>query len=111
AGAGEVTVTHDLDSALESLDAIMMLRVQFERAGGGPALIAGDYRELYGLSAARAAKLPPHAVVLHPGPMNRGLEIDSEVADDPQRSVILKQVTNGVAVRMAVLAALMSQAK
>jgi aspartate carbamoyltransferase catalytic subunit len=103
-GAGTVQVLHDLDEVLESLDAIMMLRVQFERAGEGPPLITGDYREFYGLTAERAAKLPPHAIVMHPGPMNRGLEIDSEVADDPKRSVILEQVTNGVAVRMAVLA-------
>jgi aspartate carbamoyltransferase catalytic subunit len=103
---GKVRVHHDLDDVLPEVDAIMMLRVQFERAGGGPPLISGDYRQLYGLTAERAARLPDHAIVLHPGPMNRGLEIDSEVADDPERSVILQQVSNGVAVRMAVLAAL-----
>jgi aspartate carbamoyltransferase catalytic subunit len=101
---GRVTVTHDLDGVIGSADAIMMLRVQFERAAGGPAIISGDYRELYGLTVERARGLRDHAIVMHPGPMNRGLEIDSEVADDPQRSVILQQVTNGVAVRMAVLA-------
>jgi aspartate carbamoyltransferase catalytic subunit len=58
---------------------------------------------LFGLNAARAARLPDHAIVMHPGPMNRGLEIESDVADDPRRSVILEQVANGVAVRMAVL--------
>ena len=63
--------------------------------------------ELYGLNARRAARLPKHAVILHPGPMNRGLEIDSDVADDRERSVILQQVGNGVAVRMAVLAELL----
>jgi aspartate carbamoyltransferase catalytic subunit len=103
---GKVRVHHDLDDVLPEVDAIMMLRVQFERAGGGPPLISGDYRQLCGLTAERAARLPDHAIVLHPGPMNRGLEIDSEVADDPERSVILQQVSNGVAVRMAVLAAL-----
>jgi aspartate carbamoyltransferase catalytic subunit len=107
--SGRVEVTHDLDSVLHQLDAIMMLRVQFERAEGqtqNAAIISGDYRQLYGLNAGRAARLPAHAPVLHPGPMNRGLEIDSDVADDPQRSAILEQVSNGVAVRMAVLARL-----
>jgi aspartate carbamoyltransferase catalytic subunit len=107
--AGRVEVAHDFDSVLHQLDAIMMLRVQFERSEGSTpsaSMISGDYRQLFGLSAARAARLPAHAPILHPGPMNRGLEIDSEVADDPQRSAILEQVSNGVAVRMAVLARL-----
>jgi aspartate carbamoyltransferase catalytic subunit len=113
-GGGRVIVNHELDDILPEADSIMMLRVQFERVGtaagggGGPALISGDYRELYGLNARRLSMLPAHAVVLHPGPMNRGLEIDSEVADDPARSVILQQVTNGVAVRMAVLGLLVA---
>lgn len=106
AGPGRVTISHDLDEVLPHCDAIIMLRVQFERIAGGGPLIPGDYRQLYGLTAARAAMLPPHAPVLHPGPMNRGLEIDSEVADDLNRSAILQQVSNGVAVRMAVLARL-----
>jgi len=97
---GAVDVSHRLDEHLPTLDAIMMLRVQFERGSS----ISGDYRELYALTEQRAAHLPDHAIVLHPGPMNRGLEIDTSVADDPQRSVIRAQVTNGVAVRMAVLA-------
>lgn len=124
---GRVRVHHDLDDVLGELDAIMMLRVQFERAAGGantvaapqaaavhanqasgPSLISGDYRELYGLNAGRAARLRPHAFIMHPGPVNRGLELDSDVADDPQRSVILEQVANGVAVRMAVLALLIA---
>jgi aspartate carbamoyltransferase catalytic subunit len=108
AGPGRVTVIHDLDEVLSAFDAIMMLRVQFERVGDGPSPIPPDYRQLYGLNAVRAARLPDHAIVLHPGPMNRGLEIDSDVADDPRRSVILRQVTNGVAVRMAVLEAVLS---
>jgi aspartate carbamoyltransferase catalytic subunit len=110
-GPGKVSVKYDLDEVLGEVDAIMMLRVQFERSSApgvsnapGSAPISGDYKALYGLSSARAAKLPPHAVVLHPGPINRGLEIDDQVADDPKRSVILEQVTNGVAVRMTVLA-------
>lgn len=101
AGPGRVIVSHDLDAVLDDVDAIMMLRVQFERQGVGG--ISDDYRRLYGLSAQRAARLRPEAIIMHPGPMNRGLEIDGEVADDPERSVIREQVTNGVAVRMAVL--------
>jgi aspartate carbamoyltransferase catalytic subunit len=106
-GPGSVHVLHALDEALPQLDAIMMLRVQFERQGEGPPVISGDYRQLYGLNAARAARLPDHAIIMHPGPMNRGLEIDTDVADDPRRSVILQQVTNGVAIRMAVMKILM----
>jgi aspartate carbamoyltransferase catalytic subunit len=109
AAPGKIAVTHDFDGLLPSLDAIMMLRVQFERAGGGPPVISGDYRELYGLTTERARRLPAHAVVMHPGPINRGLEIDSELVDNPARSVILQQVTNGVAVRMAVLAKLITR--
>jgi aspartate carbamoyltransferase catalytic subunit len=108
AGPGTVRVHHELDPLLGEVDAIMMLRVQFERSdrtGGGAApLITADYHALYGLTAERAARLPEHAVVLHPGPVNRGLELDSEVMDDPQRSAILQQASNGVAVRMAVMA-------
>lgn len=103
ANAGNLCVSHKLDEHLETLDAIMMLRVQFERGTG----ISDDFRDLYGLTEARAAQLPPHAIIMHPGPMNRGLEIDSPVADDPNRSVIRRQVENGVAVRMAVLAGLL----
>jgi len=107
-GPGNVRVSHDLDAELPSLDAIMMLRVQFERSGGGPAIISGDYRELYGLNQSRLNRLPGHAPVLHPGPVNRGLELDSDVMDDPKRSLILAQVANGVAVRMAVLRMLLA---
>jgi aspartate carbamoyltransferase catalytic subunit len=102
-GPGRAMVSHDLDAALPHVDAIMMLRVQFERGSE----VAGDYRESFGLTAARAARLPSHAVILHPGPINRGLEMDGDLADDPRRSVILDQVTLGVAVRMAVLAAVL----
>ncbi len=102
AGPGRVTVDHDLDAVLERVDAIMMLRIQKERQAAEA--IAEDYRERYGLTVERARRLRPDAPIMHPGPMNRGLEIDSEVADDPQRSVIIRQVANGVAVRMAVLA-------
>ena len=79
----------------------MMLRIQHERAGGGPVDLPAYHRE-FGLTAARLAGAAPRAIVMHPGPMNRGVEIDSDVADGPQ-SVIRRQVANGLAVRMAVL--------
>jgi aspartate carbamoyltransferase catalytic subunit len=88
----------------------MMLRVQRERmstAGGGFFPSPLEYTRLYGLDARRLAALPDHAIVLHPGPMNRGLEISAVAADSP-RSVIVEQVANGVAVRMAVLYLLLS---
>jgi aspartate carbamoyltransferase catalytic subunit len=96
-----VSITHDLDSILPELDVIMMLRVQLERSAGGG--IAADYREHYGLTHRRAMRLPAHCIVMHPGPVNRGVEVDDDVADDGRRSQILRQVTHGVAVRMAVL--------
>lgn len=102
-----VTIHHDLDAILGDLDAIMMLRIQTERAAGGS--VAGDYREMYGLTPARAARLPSHAIVLHPGPVNRGVEIDDTVADDLPRSRILRQVTQGVAARMAVLETVLAE--
>ncbi|MEY4103778.1 MAG: aspartate carbamoyltransferase [Planctomycetota bacterium] len=99
--SGRISISHDLDEALAGVDAVIMLRIQLERAAGSA--ISSDYRILYGLTQARIRRLPPHAVVLHPGPMNRGVEIDDSVADDPGRSRILRQVTLGVASRMAVL--------
>ncbi len=97
-----VTVSHDLDAELPGADAVMMLRVQAERMNGGFFPSEREYSATYGLSAGRQAMLPGHAVVLHPGPMLRGMEIASSVADSPQAAV-LQQVTNGVHVRMAVL--------
>ncbi|GLP75882.1 aspartate carbamoyltransferase [Mycobacterium antarcticum] len=97
-----VTVTHDLDAELPGADAVLMLRVQAERMNGGFFPSAREYSVLYGLSEKRSAKLADHAVVLHPGPMLRGMEIASSVADSPQ-SAVLQQVSNGVHVRMAVL--------
>lgn len=96
-----VSISNDLDANLPDLDAIMMLRVQIERAAGGA--IASDYRLQYGLTRERAARLPGHCIIMHPGPVNRGVEVDDDVADDRRRSQILRQVTHGVAVRMAVL--------
>jgi len=103
----ELEVFYTLDDALDAheYDAIMMLRVQRERmTGGGAAFFPSpeEYSRMYGLDAARMARLPQHAIVMHPGPMNRGLEISAEAADSP-RSVIVEQVSNGVAVRMAAL--------
>jgi len=102
---GQVTVSRDFDAALPQVDALIMLRVQFERAAGEAIASIEEYRSRFALTAKRAAMMPEHAVVLHPGPINRGIEIESDVADDPRRSVILQQVGNGVAIRMAVLMA------
>ena len=95
-------MTYDIDSVLTGLDAIMMLRVQQERMHAAYFPSALEYSRLYGLDARRMALLPEHAIVMHPGPMNRGMEISADVADSP-RSVMVEQVANGVSVRMAVL--------
>jgi aspartate carbamoyltransferase catalytic subunit len=97
-----VTISHELDAELPAVDAVMMLRVQAERMHGGFFPSAREYSLAYGLSEARQRMLPEHAVVLHPGPMLRGMEIASAVADSPA-SAITEQVRNGVHVRMAVL--------
>ncbi|MFT4299910.1 MAG: aspartate carbamoyltransferase catalytic subunit [Aeromicrobium sp.] len=97
-----VETSYDLDSALEGADAVMMLRVQRERMNASFFPSAREYSRRYGLDTARMNRLPDHAIVMHPGPMNRGMEITADVAD-ADRSVIVEQVTNGVAVRMAVL--------
>jgi len=97
-------VEHDVEKALKGADAVNVLRLQLERMEQGFVTSLADYALSYQLTQARAALMKPDAPVLHPGPMNRGVEIASEVADGP-RSLILKQVSNGVFVRMAVLAA------
>jgi aspartate carbamoyltransferase catalytic subunit len=97
-----VTVSHDFDAELPAADAVLMLRVQAERMNGGFFPSVREYSVRYGLSDRRQAMLPGHAVVLHPGPMVRGMEIASSVADSSQ-SAVLQQVSNGVHVRMAVL--------
>ena len=94
--------TYDLDDVLPDLDAVMMLRVQAERMHAAYFPTAREYSRLYGLDTRRMNMLPDHAVILHPGPMNRGMEISADVADSP-RAVMVEQVTNGVSVRMAVL--------
>jgi aspartate carbamoyltransferase catalytic subunit len=98
-----VEATTDFDSALEGADVVMMLRVQIERGGGAAFPSAREYFARYGLTRERLRLARPDAIVMHPGPMNRGVEISSDIADDPHISVILSQVSNGVAVRMAVL--------
>ncbi len=95
-------VEHDFDRALPSADVVMMLRIQQERMEQTYFPSIREYHNRYGLTEARLERARPGAIVMHPGPMNRGVEIDSAVADGPQ-SVIQRQVTNGVAVRMAVL--------
>ena len=100
------TVGDDFDGLLDGVDAVMMLRLQRERMAEGLVASLDDYHRDYGLTATRLRRAAVDAVVLHPGPMNRGVEITDEVADGPQ-SRVLRQVANGVAVRMAVLAALL----
>jgi aspartate carbamoyltransferase catalytic subunit len=92
-----------IDEAIAGADAVMMLRVQRERLDEDLGDAPGEYLRLYGLTPERLALAAPAAVVLHPGPMNRGVEIADEIADLPGRSLILRQVANGVAMRMAVL--------
>jgi aspartate carbamoyltransferase catalytic subunit len=94
--------SYDLDASINGADAVMMLRVQRERMHAAFFPSAREYTRRYGLDADRMARLPEHAIVMHPGPMNRGLEITAEVADS-ERAVIVEQVSNGVSVRMAVL--------
>ena len=107
-----VQVSYDLDSVLPKADTVMMLRVQAERMNrskGGFFPSAREYSRRYGLDLRRMALLPDHALVMHPGPMNRGMEITADVAD-AARSVIVEQVSNGVAARMAVLYLLLAGA-
>ena len=98
----DVQVSHDLDAVLGSLDVCYLLRMQRERMTEALVPTLREYTACYGLSAERADRLPDGALIMHPGPMNRGVEIASEVADRPD-AVITEQVANGVAVRMAVL--------
>ena len=95
-------VGYDLDAVLPTVDAVMMLRVQAERMKAAYFPSANEYSRAYGLDARRSRMLAGHAIVLHPGPMNRGMEISADVADS-DRSVIVEQVANGVSIRMAVL--------
>jgi len=97
-----VKVTHDLDEVIEDIDICYLLRMQLERQEQSVVPTLREFHEEYGLTAARASRLKDDALIMHPGPMNRGVEIAGEVADRPN-AVITEQVTNGIAVRMAVL--------
>lgn len=97
-----VKVCYSLDEVIEEVDVINMLRIQFERLGGNPFPSIREYSHYFGLTVDRMKRAKSDILVMHPGPINRGLEIESQVADGPN-SVILNQVTNGLAVRMAVL--------
>jgi aspartate carbamoyltransferase catalytic subunit len=97
-----VQVSYSLDSVIGQVDVINMLRIQFERMGTNPFPSIKEYSHYFGLTVERMKKAKKDILVMHPGPINRGVEIESEVADGPN-SVILQQVTNGLAVRMAVL--------
>jgi aspartate carbamoyltransferase catalytic subunit len=103
-----VHVFHDIDKGLKDVDVIMMLRIQNERMDGVMLPSQEEYFKTYGLNQTRLDIAKKDAIVMHPGPMNRGVEIDSAVADSEQ-SVILPQVTFGIAVRMAVMAILVGQ--
>jgi aspartate carbamoyltransferase catalytic subunit len=103
-------VSHELDEALEGANVVMALRLQLERMTSGYLPSLREYAKLYGVNSERLRRAAPDAIVMHPGPMNRGVEITGEVADG-DRSVILEQVTNGVAVRMAVLYLLAGEAE
>ncbi len=97
-----IQISHDLDAVLPTVDVVNMLRIQFERLTSAAFPSVREYSRFFGLTRARLANAKKEILVLHPGPMNRGLEINSDVADGPN-SAILQQVTNGLAVRMAVL--------
>jgi aspartate carbamoyltransferase catalytic subunit len=106
-GTWPCAVSYDLDTELPKSDVVMMLRVQQERMTAAYFPSVREYSRRYGLDVARMARLPEHAIVMHPGPMNRGVEIAAEVADSA-RSTIVEQVANGVTTRMAVLYLLLS---
>ena len=96
------TVSHDIEKSLSEADAVMLLRIQHERQSSSHFPSLEEYTRIFGLSIERSALLKKEAIILHPGPINRGVEIDSTLADS-KNSVILEQVTNGIAVRMAIL--------
>ena len=98
-----VRVFHDMEAGLKDVDVVMMLRLQNERMNGALLPTPQEFYKMWGLTAEKLALAKPDAIVMHPGPMNRGVEIDSDVADDPDHSAITDQVEMGVAVRMACL--------
>ena len=93
---------HDLNEGLREVDVVIMLRLQLERMGSAFIPSEHEYFQRFGLTEKRLEKAKPDVIVMHPGPINRGIEIDSAIADGP-RSVVLQQVTHGIAVRMAVM--------
>ncbi|MFP4696725.1 aspartate carbamoyltransferase catalytic subunit [Thiohalospira sp.] len=103
-----VHIHHDLDAGLDGVDVVIVLRLQNERMGAALLPSEREYFHLYGITEERLARAADDAIVLHPGPINRGVEIDSDVADG-ERSVILEQVTHGIAVRMAAMSLVMGQ--
>ena len=103
-------VSYDLDAVLAKSDAVMMLRVQSERMNAAFFPTEREYARRYGLDGKRMAAMPEHAIVMHPGPMNRGMEITAEVADSA-RCTVVEQVANGVSIRMAVLYLLLGGAE
>ena len=105
-----VEVVYDLKTALADADVVMLLRIQHERQSSSHFPSLGEYKSMFGLSAERASWLKPKALIMHPGPVNRGVELDSALADGPQ-STILEQVTNGIVNRMAVLFLCMNAAQ
>ena len=98
-----VEVHHDMETGLKNADIVMMLRLQTERMGGSYVPSPREYFQFYGLDAEKFAHAKPDAMIMHPGPMNRGVEIDAALADDIDRSAIREQVEMGVAIRMACL--------
>ncbi len=96
-------IFHDMEQGLAGVDVVIMLRLQKERMQGALLPSENEYFQRYGLTEEKLALAAPDAIVMHPGPINRGVEIDSEVADG-KRSVILQQVSHGIAIRMAVMA-------
>jgi aspartate carbamoyltransferase catalytic subunit len=109
-GSWPCEVSYDLDGELPKSDVVMMLRVQQERMTAAYFPSVREYSRRYGLDTTRMGRLPEHAIVMHPGPMNRGVEIAADVADSP-RSTIVQQVANGVTIRMAVLYLLLGGAE
>ncbi|PWU05581.1 MAG: aspartate carbamoyltransferase [Verrucomicrobia bacterium] len=97
-----VKISHNLKNALSDADAVILLRIQHERQTSTHFPSLGEYTNMFGLNSLRASWLKPKSVIMHPGPINRGVEIDSNLADSPH-SLILNQVSNGIAIRMAVL--------
>jgi len=104
-------VAYDLDAVLPEMDVVNMLRIQLERFTDRPFPSIREYARIFGLNAERMRRTKPDVLVMHPGPINRGVEMTPDVADHPDRSVILNQVTNGVAIRMAALALVTSVGK